>query len=165
MGCRKVQSITIPSTVVKIGTAALTSFKEVILKCPESVISGHVTRTNCIIVNQTERTENNTIDASSVLDETMTSGITIDDSEDHLNDFSKLLKIFVKSLDTVQLEYITTIMEGGDYKYVAKSHSIRPAVMEISINEIYSKITDDDSGLISDGVIDDDNIDQLREVI
>ena len=162
LGCRKVQSITIPSTVKKVGTSALTSFKEVILKCPENAIAGRAIRTNCTIVKQEEK---ETIDAPTDMNEETNPNVSIDDSDEYLDDFGKLLKKFVKSLNEAQLEYLTAIVDGNDPKYVAKLHSIRPTKIEMDINEIYSKITDDDSDLISDGIIDDDNMDQLKEVM
>ena len=162
LGCRKVQSITIPSTVKKIGTSAFSSFKEIVLKCPESVMVGRFSRNSHIVVDHGEKA---TIEASSDLDGKTIPGISSYDSDEGLDKFGKLLKRFIKSLNENQMEYLTAIVDDGDPKYVAKKHSVRPTVIEMSINELYSKITDDDSELVSDGVIDEDIVDQLKEVM
>ena len=87
------------------------------------------------------------------------------EDDSHLDPFILLLKKFVKALNNTQLEYVQAIINGEDSELIAKRHSIRPAIVEMSINELFCEITDDGSELIIDGEIDEDYINQLKEAL
>lgn len=156
MGCKHLTVLTIPSTVKLIDEYALTSLREVRMKCPKEVLHRDSISNDCTVIELDKEAgvAENVVEESS-MEET-------DDEADPIGSLDRESVKFIRSLDDVERGYIRTVINGKDPKQYAAGKGQKQDMIELRINEKFSEAFDDSAQIIDEGTIDEDYVELLR---